>query len=343
MKFGSFVFALFIAPSHGLKVRAGMWGPADLTAVETALEHVLSLHMTPAMHKRAQVVAADVKEDIMAISSGRNVTKSERQQKVGAAIKELGQFQQDMEKETDELVKAEKAGNMTAKMVALGNDLDPETLEKYNTKKAALEKKLAEKQAELSKDENMIKLIKLKKDLAEKQLELANLEMQKAKSASSKEGEAEDAKSQQEMVKNLLSVAKGLKAPSNKTVSKLPPAVDAILADLHKRSAALNATLAKIDETQRKSEAQIEDVLKKQVGAGKTDAITKAEAMIKSLKKKEDRKFQKLRVVKKSEMNEIDSAIASIQKGDVAGLQKVLGKMQAETKAVDAKSGHFLY
>ena len=39
----------------------------------------------------------------------------------------------------------------------------------------------------------------------------------------------------------------------------------------------------------------------------------------------------------------IDTAIASFDQGDVGGLQTVLTKMQEETKAVDAKSGHFLY
>ena len=56
------VGALAVSSSDALKVRAGMWGPPDLELVDTALQHILSLHMTPEMHKRAEVVAADVKE-----------------------------------------------------------------------------------------------------------------------------------------------------------------------------------------------------------------------------------------------------------------------------------------
>jgi len=232
---------------------------------------------------------------------------------------------------------------MTAKMVKLGNKLDPKVEQKYEDKKAELEKKLHEKQDELAKDEKEIQLYKLKKELAEKQLELNNLEMDKAKDAMSKKNEVEDSKAQQEMVKNLLSIATGLKG-QNQTVVKLPPQMNAILADLLKRSASMKAGLAKLDETQKKSEADLDAALKKQVGAkGSSDVMSKAQAMIKSLKKKEERKFQKVRAVKKNQANELDSAIASIQKMDIDALQKVLGKMQAETKATDAKSGHFLY
>jgi hypothetical protein len=343
MKLISFVFGLLTtSSSDALKVRSGMWGPADLTDVETVLEHILSLHMTPAMHDRAQVVAADVKKDIAAISVGRNMTKTERREKVGAAIKELAEFQTEMEKETDEMVKEQKRANMTAKMVKLGNKLDPKVREEYDTKKATLEKELKEKQAELAKDEKEIQLFKLKKELAEKQLELNNLEMEKARDATSQKNEVEDAKAQKEMVKNLLSIANGLKTP--KVDVKLPPQINAILTDLRKRSETMKTGLAKLDATQKKSEADLDAALKKQVGTtGNTDAMSKAQAMIRSLKKKEERKFQKLRAVKKSELNELDTAVASIEKGDVGALQKVLVKMQAETKAIDAKSGHFLY
>lgn len=341
MKLIKCVVGLLVASSsNALKVRAGMWGPADLKDVEMVLEHILSLHMTPEMHARAQVVAADVKKDIAAVSIGRNMTKTERREKVGAAIKELAEFQAEMEKETDEMMKAQKEGDLKSRMVKLGNKLDPKVEAKYEEKKEALEKELKEKQAELAKDEKEIQLFKLKKELAEKQLELNNLEMQKAQDASSKKKDAEDAKLQKEMVNNLASITNGLKADA-----KLPPQINAILVDLRKRSDSLKSGLAKLDASQKKSEADLDMALTKQVTTSVTgtDAMTKAQAMIRSLKKKEERKFQKLRAVKKSELNELDTAIASVEKGDVAGLQKVLVKMQAETKAVDAKSGHFLY
>lgn len=342
MKFASIFFSLFAASTDALEVRQGVWGPADLEAVETVLGRILSLHMTPEMHARAQVVAADVKQDIAAVATGRNMTKTDRKAKVAAAIKELGNFQEEMEKETDDLIKAEKSANMTAKMAKLGNKLDPKVLEGYNEKKAALEKKLAEKQAELSKDEKEIQLYKLKKELAEKQLELNNLELEKARDAKSKTSEAEDAKAQEEAVNKLVSIANGLK--DSKSVSaKLPPQINAVLMDLRKRSDSIKVGLKALDATQKKSEDDLDEALKKQVGSGSSDAMTKAQAMIRSLKKKEERKFQKLRAVKKAQLTELDTAIASIEKGDVKGLQQVLTKMQSETKATDAKSGHFLY
>lgn len=342
MKFASIFFSLFAASTDALQVSQGMWGPADLEAVETVLGRILSLHMTPEMHTRAQVVAADVRQDIAAVATSRNLTKTERKAKVAAAIKELGDFQVEMEKETDDLIKAEKSANMTARMVKLGNKLDPKVLDSYNKKKVDLEKKLAEKQAELSKDEKEIQLYKLKKELVEKQLELNNLELEKAHDAKSQKSEVEDAKAQEEAVNKLVSVANGLK-DSKSAAAKLPPQINAVLVDLRKRSDSIQVSLKTLDATQKKSEIDLDAALKKQVGNSDSDAMTKAQTMIRSLKKKEERKFQKLRAVKKSELSEIDTAITSIEKGDVKGLQDVLTKMQSETKAVDAKSGHFLY
>merc|ERR1712137_1496869 len=87
---------------------------------------------------------------------------------------------------------------------------------------------------------------------------------------------------QAEMVNNLLSVANELKAPNRSSV-KLPPQIQNILVDLHKRSATMKAGLAKLDETQKKSEADLDAALKKQVGsAGNTDTVSKAQAMIRS-------------------------------------------------------------
>lgn len=208
-------------------------------------------------------------------------------------------------------------------------------------KKLPWNQKLHEKQAELAKDEKEIQLYKLKKELAEKQLELNNLEMEKARDAASKKTEVEDAKAQEALMKNLESIANELKGPAK---SKLPPQIDAVLVDLRKHSDSVKASLAKLDETQKKSETDLDAALKQQLGdAGKTDAISKAQAMIKSLKKKEQRKFQKVRAVKNNQLSELSSAIASIEKRDADALRAVLSKMQTESKATDAKSGHFLY
>jgi len=47
--------------------------------------------------------------------------------------------------------------------------------------------------------------------------------------------------------------------------------------------------------------------------------------------------------LKKAQLSELDSAIRSLAKGDVVGLQKSLQKMKVEVKALDTKSGSFLY
>jgi len=318
------LIALVASQADALTVRAGMWGPGDLKDVEMALEHILSLHMTPEMHKRAQVVASDVKTDISAIALSRNLTKTERQQKVRAAIQELVAFQDEMQNATTTMEQEEK---MKAKMGKLGKELDPAKLEE-------LKKELTLKKAELAKDEQAIKLMKLKKQLAEKELELDNLEIQKAHDKSAKTS-VEDSKAQAELLKNLMAMSKNL------TQS---PQVGKVVADLKKRAKSLTDTLTSIDTTQKKSEAQLDEALKNQLASsGKQDAISKAQSMIKSLKKQEERKFQKVRAVKKSELNDINTAIRSVEKGDVAELKKTLQKMQAEGKATDAKSGHFLY
>jgi len=324
MRCARLLIALVASQADALTVRAGMWGPGDLKDVEMALEHILSLHMTPEMHKRAQVVASDVKTDISAIALSRNLTKTERQQKVRAAIQELVAFQDEMQNATTTMEQEEK---MKAKMGKLGKELDPAKLEE-------LKKELTLKKAELAKDEQAIKLMKLKKQLAEKELELDNLEIQKAHDKSAKTS-VEDSKAQAELLKNLMAMSKNL------TQS---PQVGKVVADLKKRAKSLTDTLTSIDTTQKKSEAQLDEALKNQLASsGKQDAISKAQSMIKSLKKQEERKFQKVRAVKKSELNDINTAIRSVEKGDVAELKKTLQKMQAEGKATDAKSGHFLY
>merc|ERR1719469_445545 len=258
------------------------------------------------MHNRAQVVAADVKSYISAVSLGHNMTKSERRNNVTAAIKELAELQVELNREMAKEVKIH---------------------DKYTEQEAGLEKQLKKKKDELAQDE--------------KQLELDNLELEKARGAHSEDSAVEDGKARNEVIKSLLVVANGFKA--NGTNASLPPQITAILTDLRKHSETIRTGLAKLDGVEKTSEAHLDDVLKNATVGGTTDATAKAQSMIQSLKKKEERKFQKLRVVKKTALSELDTAIASIEKGDAATLQKTLAKMQADTKAVNAKSGHFLY
>merc|ERR1719222_697488 len=103
------------------------------------------------MHKRAQVVAGDVKTDIAAIVTAHNLTKAQRQAKVKSAIMELASFQEEMQKETTQLVSEQNV-----------------TDAQLEAKKELLEKELTEKKAELEKDEKKNSAVQTEKGIGGK-------------------------------------------------------------------------------------------------------------------------------------------------------------------------------
>merc|ERR1719240_674750 len=112
---------------------------------------------------------------------------------------------------------------------------------------------------------------------------------------------------------------------------------------LEGRSHNITVSLAKIDDAEKKRTAEVEAVVGKAPAKGSSDAIDKSRSVLKMLLKKEHRQFEKSRAGLKNELKELNEAIASIKKGDVAGLSKVMTHMQGEMKSLQAKSHKFLY
>jgi len=247
-------------------------------------------------------LAADVKADIEAVEGG-NLTKAQAHDKVGAAIKELTAFETQLAK--------------------------PPPMDAARAQKIAeLEKKLAEKKGELAKDENMIKLFKLKKELAEKRLRLQGLlDSKKNQEKNSKANQAEAAKTN-DMVKSLVSMAKnsGLKGKQ-----EMPAPMKAILASVESQRVSVADDLKKMEAEEKAGEAKIDGAL----GKG---ADAQSQGMLKRLKKEQHRKFAKDQALKRIELNELKDAEASVESGDLAALQKTLAKIEQEGKALQAKA-----
>lgn len=294
-------------PAQSLRARSGMWGPSDLKTVETALESVLKVPMTPEHMKMAEHVAADVRADIAAVSTGK-LNQADRKSKISSAVKEMVDLQGVLQKQESEI--------------------DDEKVKKM----AALEKELAAKKAELAMEEKEIQLAKLKKELVEKEMQMSNLHSKKDHA----QADAEDSKDRDALVANLVSMAEKLKGTK--------PDMSPILTKLQSRSKKLQDSIAKLNSEEKSSEKQLDGATKGQVPTkDKDDAISRGQALIRNLKKQEHRQFEKARALKKRELTEITSAIHSIESGDVKALTQALQKMQAENMALNANGDTFLH
>jgi len=301
-----------------------------LDSIEAALTAVVNnKHLSAAQLKSAKTVAASVEATVTELESakGKQLSKEARAAKVTAAIKELQSLQDEWQKTAAQAV---------------------------SQKKADLMKQLASKEAELAKEQKMLKVINLEKALAEKKLALEKLvEMKNARERDGAQKEAQkEAIEQQEMVANVLNMAKSLQGgqgPNTSTSHTAAKAADAkpallktVLAHLEGRMKNVTASIQKIDAAEKKHEAELKDAMKAPKN-GNTDAIGKGASLLKILLKKEHRQFDKSRATLKSEYKELHEAVSSIKKGDVAGLTKVMAHMQGEMKALQAKSQKFLY
>merc|ERR1719261_2390612 len=162
-----------------------MWGPADgvkaFAALESALNKITSIHMSAEESKHAEKVAADVRDAIKVIeSNSTNLTKAQRQAKIGAAVKELMQLQAEFKPKAQLSAEQRKA------------------------KLAQLEKDLKAKKELLAKEENMIKLYTLQKELAQKKLQLQNLIEKKDQAENAKKNGAADAAEEAVLVGKLM-------------------------------------------------------------------------------------------------------------------------------------------
>lgn len=285
------------------------WGPADsvhaLDGVIGAVERVVKLpNLTPAQLEEAKKMAADVKSSIEAVESGK-LSKQQAHEKVGASLKELTAFEAELTK--------------------------PSAVEQ---RMAALTKQLAEKKDALAKAEKMMHLLNLKKKLMEKKLKLQKLLLAKDDAAKKDKSAAEEAANMGQLVKEVRSATAKWTESGTKTA----------LAAVQAQEAAVSKGLASIDETQKKGDVMMEAALKGQLGgANKGDALAKGQAMLKELKKQEHRKLAKVRAMKQLELKELKDVEAKIKRHDVAGLQQSLQNIEGQSKALQAKSGKFLY
>mmetsp|Transcript_86581 Transcript_86581/g.135523 ORF Transcript_86581/g.135523 Transcript_86581/m.135523 type:complete len:316 (+) Transcript_86581:52-999(+) len=313
---GSGLLCLF-AVSVTAKVYSPPQAAKALDDVEKALAQITHLpHLTKAQLSDAKKVSADVEKTIAELESpaGQKLSKEARNAKVTASVKELENLQATWSKSAD---------------VAIAD------------RKAALEKELKDKEAELEKDTKMMKVLTLEKKLAEKKLKLQN--MIDAKNAEqAKRQAAKEAAEQQAMVSTVMDLAKNMKTAKDKTVvaDKLKP----VMSYLESRKKTVSDSLAKIDAEEKTREAEINALTsaKMPVKDGK-DPLAKSQGMLNMLAKQEHRAYLKARAPLQSELKELSEAVDGVKKGDVAALSKVMGHMQNEMKSLQAKSQKFLY
>merc|ERR1719281_779554 len=144
------------------------------------------------------------------------------------------------------------------------------------------------------------------------------------------------------MVAKLVAMAKNMAANKQHKGAKVekaqPAQIQAILTSLKKHAQEVNSTLTQMDAANKKVNHDLDVMIKEQPKSEKSQTT-----MLKGLKRKEERKYEKARVMKKAELAEVNTAIQAIQKGDVKALQKVMKKMKSEADAMKASSGNFLH
>eukprot|EP00928_Gymnodinium_smaydae_P087972 TRINITY_DN72134_c0_g1_i1.p1 TRINITY_DN72134_c0_g1~~TRINITY_DN72134_c0_g1_i1.p1 ORF type:complete len:346 (+),score=153.13 TRINITY_DN72134_c0_g1_i1:77-1039(+) len=294
-----------LTPANGLQALAG---------VEEALHKMLNGKTDKALLKVAKPVVELVDKTVHEVESG-NFSKQENAKKVLVAIKALQGLQGEWEGASKALAKQQKL--------------------------ESLERELNLKKAELMKQEDMLKLEKMKKELAEKKQQLQVLTREKEEAQTHRREQQEDAQ-QASAVASLVKQAKELSV-SRHDKDAVPKPLQGILSNLEAHAANVSAALDRMDADEKKREAELDQLALKPVpSAGKTDAINKGKAMIRQLKKQEQRSYKKARVMKKAQLNELNEGIRAVKKGDVAALSSLMTKMQSEMKFMTTKKKGFL-
>lgn len=292
-----------------------MWTPHDgvkaFAALESALNKITSIHMSAEESKHAEKVAADVRDAIKVIeSNSTNLTKAQRQAKIGAAVKELMQLQAEFKPKAQLSEEQRKA------------------------KLAQLEKDLKAKKELLAKEENMIKLYTLQKELAEKKLQLQNLIEKKEQAEAAKKSGAADAAEEVKFVSKMFDVTKDLAKADKK--AELPASVKTALAEVKSRAKKESDELAKMETANKKAMTDLDAEVKKM-------SIKGGDKMIHKLKKQEQREFKKRRAQKQVQLNELKTLEQSIEQHDSQKMAATLHKMEHDAKALTARSGDFLH
>lgn len=292
-----------------------MWTPHDgvkaFAALESALNKITSIHMSAEESKHAEKVAADVRDAIKVIeSNSTNLTKAQRQAKIGAAVKELMQLQAEFKPKAQLSEEQRKA------------------------KLAQLEKDLKAKKELLAKEENMIKLYTLQKELAQKKLQLQNLIEKKEQAEAAKKSGAADAAEEVKFVSKMFDVTKDLAKADKK--AELPASVKTALAEVKSRAKKESDELAKMETANKKAMADLDASVKKM-------SIKGEDKMIHKLKKQEQREFKKRRAQQQVQLNELKTLEQSIEQRDSQKMAATLHKMEHDAKALTARSGDFLH
>jgi len=320
------VLACLVAVSSSMTVNDPPEAGPALDAVEQALNNIVqSTHLPASMMAAAKKAVVNVEDTVHFLESakGKALTKEARGAKVMAAVKQLQDLQ----------VEFQKTGEA-----------------KVEDKQAELMKELEQKKAELAKEMKMMKVLNLEKSLAEKKLKLENL----IEAKQAEQAHKEDAKTiadREEMIANVLKLAKDVQSSKGanssmthavKNVAETNPKLLAQVSTyLQGRMKTLSGNMVDVDASMKKREDEINATLTEAGSKAEATEMKKSKAMLDMLVKKEKRQYKKMRAGLQSEYNELDTAMKSINKGDVAGLSKVMTHMQSEMKK--AKSHKFLY
>lgn len=286
-----------------------------LDDVAQALSKVTALpHLSSSQQKSAKSVVDFVLHAVHDIENSKNMTKETKAKKVKEAITRL----QGLEKTWEAA-----ANNMTASERKIGE----------------LQAKIAEKRHELAKEEGKLKLAKLKKELMEKKLLLRKLVSQQA---SGSQEEKTDVKLKDAEVKQINKVATAVAKGNSSKAAKLAP----VMQMLHIHEHELEESIKKIDEAEKKSDAEFAKLTASAANATNDAGVAKAQRMLKTVKKQNQRKLEKAKASKKAELADVMGAIKSLEAGDVKGIEKVIMKMTSQMEALtshSSTSGSFIY
>jgi ribonuclease Y len=292
-----------------------MWGPADgvkaFAVLETALNKITSIHMSDEESKHAEKVAADVRAAIKVVESNNtNLTKAQRNEKIGQAVQELMELQAEF-KPRKQLSQEEAKKRM-----------------------AELEQQLKAKKELLAKEESMIKLYTLQKELAEKKLQLQKLIEKKEQSEAAKKSGAAEAADEAKFASKIMNLSSDLAKTDKKAELSAP--VKAALAEVQARAKKESTDLAKMEEVNKKTMAELDSEAKKM-------QIKGGDKMLHKLKRQEQRQFKKMRAQKQVQLNELKTLEQSIEQHDATKFTATLQKMEHDAKALTEKSGDFLH
>lgn len=302
--------------SQAIQELQELQGEFQLNAVQQALHKVEHANMTSELAKSAREAAASVDKAAEQLESGKSMTKEQKNKIVQDAIQKLQGLQ----------------GLFEKSLAAASNHTESGKLE-------TLDKELALKQAELARSEEV---------LAVKKGELRELESKKSASKAGALADEKDEKEQAQMVAQLVNMAKALKATKGGAAKKapkaeLPASIQAIVNNLQGKAAGVSAQLSKMDAEEKAREDKANEAAKEASRGEDAKKAQKLSSMLKFLAKEEKHTFTKVRAAKAHNLAELNEAIHSIQTGDVAGVQKVMGELQHDVKAFEVKSHKFLY